>query len=55
MDREHRRTGGPQYIDYRFISIHVIMNQGCIEDRDITVLRSDGANIYAGFVVSNPS
>lgn len=31
------------------------MNQGCIEDRNDTILRSDGANIYAGFGVSTTS
>ena len=52
MGREIRRSRGPQYLNYRCISIHVIMNRGSIEDRDDTILGGDGADIYASFRVS---
>lgn len=52
VDREHRRSRGPQYVDYRFIGIHVSMNQSCIEDRDDAILRSDGADVYPYIGVS---
>ena len=55
MGREIRRSRGPQYLNYRCISIHVIMNQGSIEDRDDTILGGDGADIYASFRVSMTS